>query len=130
MIDHLSTYATDFAKTKAFYDATLATLGYGLVTEMVATWNPEWPTQRLAAYGTAGKPQLWLIERKTPLGGGHVAFKAPDRASVHAWHAAAVANGGTDDGAPGPREMYSPTYYAAFAIDPDGNHLEVVTHGS
>jgi hypothetical protein len=66
MIDHLSFYATDFSATKAFYQAVLRPLGYGLVIEMVATWDPEFPTRRICAFGPQGKPCLWLMEVREP----------------------------------------------------------------
>ncbi len=128
MIDHLSFYATDFPATKKFYDATLPTLGYGVVMEMVAEWNPDWPTQRICAYGPPKKPTLWLTEKKERASPRHIAFVAPDRAAVTAFHTAALAASGVDDGAPGPRPMYHPNYYGAFVIDPDGNHVEAVCH--
>jgi catechol 2,3-dioxygenase-like lactoylglutathione lyase family enzyme len=60
--------------------------------------------------------------------GAHIAFRAPDTASVERWHAAAISSGGTDNGAPGLRPEYSGRYYAAFALDPDGNNVEAVFH--
>jgi catechol 2,3-dioxygenase-like lactoylglutathione lyase family enzyme len=66
--------------------------------------------------------------RRDPVGNGHVAFSAPDRATVDSFHEAAVAAGGEDNGAPGLREHYHPTYYAAYVKDLDGNNIEVVCH--
>ena len=85
----------------------------------------------LEMYGRRGKGDLLAIfarpgKARAPGPGFHLAFNAPDRQSVDAFHAAAVKAGGTDDGAPGLREKYSPTYYAAFVIDPDGHKLEAV----
>jgi catechol 2,3-dioxygenase-like lactoylglutathione lyase family enzyme len=72
-------------------------------------------------------PNFGVVQRD-PTGGGHIALAAPDRAAVDAFHEAAMAAGGTDNGAPGLREHYHPTYYAAYVRDPDGNNLEAVCH--
>jgi catechol 2,3-dioxygenase-like lactoylglutathione lyase family enzyme len=128
MIDHLSTYATDYEKTRAFYDAVLPGLGYPRGTEMQTTWDPEWPTRRMCAYGPEGRHVLWLIEVREAVSPRHVAFAAKDRSAVDAFHAAALANGGVDHGAPGPRPHYHESYYGAFALDPDGNNVEAVCH--
>lgn len=128
MIDHISTYTTKFDAAKAFYVAAMKALGHDLVTEMVTSWDPEFPTARIAAFGPAGRPQLWLIEKKTKHSKHHTGFAAKTRAEVHAFHEAGVAAGGTDDGKPGNRPHYSESYYGAFLIDPDGNSVEAVTH--
>ena len=78
-------------------------------------WPEFWAT--LAAEGEAG-----------PGNGTHVAFVAPSREAVDAFHAAGLAAGGTDNGAPGVRETYHPTYYGAYVLDPDGNNVEAVCH--
>jgi catechol 2,3-dioxygenase-like lactoylglutathione lyase family enzyme len=128
MIDHLSTYATDFVATCRFYDAALAPLGFTKNMDMVASWNPDWPTQRFAAYGPGQKPILWVIEVRTPSTPRHVAFVAKDRAAVDAFYAAARAAGAPDNGPLGKREIYHPDYYGAFVLDPDGNNVEAVCH--
>jgi catechol 2,3-dioxygenase-like lactoylglutathione lyase family enzyme len=128
MIDHLSTYATDFDATKRFYDAVLKPLGYGLETEMQTTWDEDWPDRRICAYGPEKKPVFWVIEVKEAVSPRHVAFRSPDREAVHAFHAAGLAAGGTDHGEPGPRPMYHEHYYAAFLLDPDENNVEAVCH--
>ncbi len=128
MIDHLTTYATDYDKTIAFYDAALATLGAERSVNMVASWNPEWPTQRFCAYSTSGKPVFWVSESKDAYTPRHVAFSATDTAAVDAFHAAGLKAGGSDNGAPGPRAQYSPNYYGGFLLDPDGNNVEAVHH--
>ena len=71
--------------------------------------------------------QLWLHEGE-PGRTVHIAFHAAERAGVDAFHAAALAAGGTDNGAPGVRAHYHPTYYAAYVLDPDGNNVEAVSH--
>lgn len=124
MIDHISLGVSDIARAKAFYSAVLTPLGYRLMMEF----------DDAAGYG-ATHPSFWI---GVPSGsspalagsGSHVAFAAPDRAAVDAFHAAALAAGARDDGAPGLRPHYHPTYYAAFVIDPDGHRLEAVHHGA
>ena len=128
MIEHLSFYAIDFAKTRAFYEAALPPLGYEKVVDAVATWNEAWPTQRMAAFGPPGKPAFWIIETRERPTPRHLAFYAKTRAAVDAFHQAAVATGARDNGAPGLRAVYHPTYYGAFVIDPDGNNVEAVCH--
>lgn len=128
MIDHLSFYATDYLATKRFYEQALAPLGYAAVMEMTATGNPEWPEQRMIAFGPPQRPIFWVIETKQPATPRHLAFAAKDRAGVDAFHAAALAAGGRDNGGPGPRPQYHPGYYGAFVLDPDGNNVEAVCH--
>lgn len=130
MIDHLSTYAVDFARAQAFYDAALKPLGYERTAHMVATWDFDFPTRRMSAYGPPGQRILWLIEVKEKPTPRHVAFRAPTRQAVQDFFAAALQAGGLDNGGPGPREQYHPTYYGAFVLDPDGNNVEAVTHGA
>ena len=80
-------------------------------------------------FGQDGKPWFWVTARPAPGPESlHVAFAAADRASVEAFHREALAAGGTDNGAPGIREQYHPSYYGAFVLDPDGNNIEAVTH--
>ncbi len=128
MIDHLSAYTTKFDAAKRFYDAALEALGYGVVTQMVTSWDAAFPTARVVAYGPAGKPTLWLIEKKERGSKHHTGFVARSREAVQAFHKAGLEAGGTDDGAPGPRPHYGTTYYGAFLLDPDGNSVEAVTH--
>ncbi|GGK10481.1 glyoxalase [Alloalcanivorax dieselolei] len=128
MIDHMSTYATDFARTKAFYEAAFDALGYAPQMELVAEWNPEFSTQRMCAFGPPGKPAFWVIETKQQCTPRHVAFSAGSRSVVDVFHARALSSGGRDNGAPGIRVMYHENYYGAFVIDPDGNNIEAVCH--
>ena len=121
MLSHLSFGVADLARAAAFYDGVLATLGY------VRVWGDE----EAVGYGEPGRnDKLALFARgndvSPPGAGFHLAFAAPSRAAVEAFHAAALRLGGRDDGAPGVRPLYSPTYYAAFVIDPDGYKLEAV----
>ena len=130
VIDHLSTYATDFPATAHWYDAAMKTLGCGRVMDLVADWDPKFPTRRMAAYGPPGKPVLWVIEvpakdKATPR---HLALTAASRAVVDSFYRAAIDAGGRDNGAPGLRPDYHPNYYGAFVLDPDGNNVEAVCH--
>src|SRR3954463_16673607 len=98
MIDHLALGVSDLAASRAFYEAALAPLGYGVVIE----WDNR------VAFGPTARPILFLGEGR-PVGRGlHLAFQAPDRASVDAFHAAALAAGAADNGGPGMRPQYHP----------------------
>jgi catechol 2,3-dioxygenase-like lactoylglutathione lyase family enzyme len=120
MLGHLSFGVSDVDRSTAFYDAVMAALGFRRV----------WTGANGVGYGLEpNMDKLALFPRKgaTPPGPGfHLAFDAPDRASVDTFHAAALASGGTCDGPPGLRPHYGETYYAAFVIDPDGYRLEAV----
>jgi catechol 2,3-dioxygenase-like lactoylglutathione lyase family enzyme len=120
MLGHLSIGVRDLERAGRFYDAVLAPIG----------WVRVWTDPDGLGYGPAGgndKLAVFLRAEAHPPGPGfHLAFDAPDRAAVDAFYAAALANGGGDDGAPGPRPNFGPTYYAAFVFDPEGWHLEAV----
>jgi catechol 2,3-dioxygenase-like lactoylglutathione lyase family enzyme len=125
MIDHLGFNCRDVAASRAFYDAALAPLGIGLIAE----YGPDQtggPT--FLGYGENGKPDFWFGDDPQLGNKLHVAFLAQDRATVDAFHAAALAAGGTDNGAPGVRAIYHPNYYGAFVLDPDGHNIEAVCH--
>lgn len=128
MLDHISTYATDYPATRAFYEAVLGPLGYHVQADFVATWDEAFPERRLCAYGPAGKGAFWIIEVREPASPRHVAFAASDRAAVSRFHAAGLVAGGTDHGAPGLRPQYHEHYFGAFLLDPDGNNVEAVCH--
>ena len=128
MIDHLSSYTTNFPEAKAFYEAGLGSLGYEIQTEMVATWDPDFPERRMCAWGPSGRPVFWVIEVKEAIGPRHVAFSAPNRAAVDAFYEAVMGAGGRDEGAPGPRPIYHADYYGGFVLDPDDNNVEAVCH--
>ncbi len=117
MLNHIGLHVKDVEKSKAFYSAALAPLGYKVLKEF-----PEWNVVGLGEEN----PDFW-ISKEESAGTTHVAFTAVNHAAVDAFYEAAIANGGKDNGKPGIREMYSPTYYAAFAYDPDGNNIEVVS---
>jgi catechol 2,3-dioxygenase-like lactoylglutathione lyase family enzyme len=118
VIDHVGLGVRDLEASKAFYLRALAPLGYGILIERNGSLG----------FGAEGKPDFW-VHANRPVGGPvHVAFASPDRATVRAFHAAGLAAGGTDNGAPGQRPQYHPTYYGAFVLDPDGNNVEAVSH--
>jgi catechol 2,3-dioxygenase-like lactoylglutathione lyase family enzyme len=121
MLGHLSFGVADLPRAIAFYDAALGSLGYVRV----------WTSETQAGYGPPGGGDRLALKRQpgpvTPPGPGfHLAFEAKSRGAVDAFHAAALRHGGTDEGAPGLRPHYGPTYYAAFVRDPDGHKLEAV----
>jgi catechol 2,3-dioxygenase-like lactoylglutathione lyase family enzyme len=118
MIAHLSIGVRDMAVARKFYDAALTPLGCRCL----------FPGDSGAGYG-AESADFWLNQTDHPVpadprSGLHVCFAAPDRASVDAFYKAALAAGGTDNGKPGIRADYGPTYYAAFVVDPDGYRIE------
>jgi catechol 2,3-dioxygenase-like lactoylglutathione lyase family enzyme len=116
-LDHVSLEVSDFARSKSFYEVALAPLGITLMLE---------PRPNVAGFGS-DMPFFWITKRgRQPDSGVHVAFTAPDQSVVDAFHAAALEAGGTDNGGPGLREIYHPTYYGAFVLDPDGNNVEAV----
>jgi catechol 2,3-dioxygenase-like lactoylglutathione lyase family enzyme len=121
MLGHLSFGVRDLARAARFYDAALGPLGY------VRVWDG---APKGVGYGPPGDGDKLALfakpETHAPGPGFHLAFDAPNRAAVDAFHEAALAAGGRDDGAPGVRAHYGPTYYAAFVIDLDGHKLEAV----
>jgi len=118
MIDHLTWTVRDLGRTKAFYTSALAPLGYGVVMEF----------EGMLGMGRPEKPVFWLKQGEPPTTPMHLAFRAEDRASVDAFHAAALAAGAQDNGKPGLRSDYHPSYYGAFVFDPDGHPIEAVCH--
>ena len=128
MIDHASVSVSDPAASKAFYEAALAPLGYRVVMEFGPVTGLGGPTPG-APEDAPVHTDLWLApaENPTPC---HIAVTASTTAQVAAFYEAALAAGGTDNGAPGERSHYHPGYYGAFVLDPDGNNLEAVFHGA
>ena len=117
MYDHIGIKTRNLAASVRFYAASLSSLGHVLASQNAGG----------AGLGPAGAPALWLYANPSAAGPGmHIAFNAPTRAAVDAFHAAGLKAGGRDNGAPGLRADYSPTYYAAFLVDPDGNNVEAV----
>jgi catechol 2,3-dioxygenase-like lactoylglutathione lyase family enzyme len=118
LFDHVALRVRDIARSRAFYERALKPLGVRVVQ---SSQGP---------LGFARDDQdLWIKEQETPGGPVHIAFAAPDRETVDAFHAAAVQAGGVDNGSPGLRPHYHSAYYAAFVLDPDGNNIEAVFHG-
>lgn len=125
MLDHIGFNVKDVHASKAFYDKALEPLGIAVVM----TVGPEQTGVRTyLGYGKDGKPFFWFGDDPELGNRLHVAFAAASRAEVDAFHAAAVAAGGTDNGAPGLRPHYHPNYYGAFVLDPDGHNIEAVSH--
>jgi catechol 2,3-dioxygenase-like lactoylglutathione lyase family enzyme len=124
MIDHIGFPVSDYARSKAFYEKTLAPLGYTIIKEIAETTSGS----PACGFGKAGKPDFWIGGEGGLKGVLHVALVADDRATVDAFHRAAMAAGGTDNGAPGLRPHYHPNYYGAFVLDPDGHNVEAVCH--
>jgi catechol 2,3-dioxygenase-like lactoylglutathione lyase family enzyme len=118
MIDHVSLRVSDYARSKKFFTAALAPIGYELIMEHGDA----------AGFGAGSKPDFWIGGGGTAGAATHVCFAADSRAQVDAFYKAAIAAGGRDNGAPGVRAMYHPTYYGAFVLDPDGNNIEAVSH--
>jgi catechol 2,3-dioxygenase-like lactoylglutathione lyase family enzyme len=118
VIDHVGFEVSDLSRSARFYDALFYALGARRMIE----------SEHAVAYGVNG-PEVWIVVRGRPPGPGygHVALHASGKAAVDAAHAAALANGGTDDGAPGQRPQYGRRYYAAYLRDPDGLRVEVVS---
>ena len=122
IIDHVGVPVTDFDRAMAFYTAALGTLGIKPLVEFEADGH------RHAGFGIDG-PSFWIGTGKQHRGEAHIAFAARSRSEVEAFHAAALANGGRDNGRPGLRPHYHANYYGAFAFDPDGHNIEAVHHG-
>ena len=117
MYDHIGLKVKDIDASVRFYEAALSPLGFVLSSRDASG----------AGFGPKGAPALWLYADKSTKGAGtHVAFRAEDRAAVDRFHKNGIKAGAKDHGAPGLRADYSPTYYAAFLIDPDSNNVEAV----
>jgi catechol 2,3-dioxygenase-like lactoylglutathione lyase family enzyme len=132
MLDYMTFRVSNLERSRAFYTAALATLGY---TESTAF---EFDGQKMVGLGFKAdgvtKMDTWLVQGPSPHGGPaittgcHLCWRAANRAEVDAFYVAAMAAGGKDNGPPGLREHYHPNYYGAFVIDPDGNNVEAVCH--
>ena len=118
MIDHFTLKVNDCEKSKAFYAAALKPLGYAVAMEFGSS----------CGLGVGGKPDLWLAEDAGNVRPTHFAFHTRNRKVVDGFYAAALSAGARDNGPPGVRKDYHPSYYAAFVLDPDGHNVEVVCH--
>ena len=125
MIDHTGISISDYERSKAFYTAALTPIGYQLLVELPAAVTG---STDVAGFGEPPKPDFWIsrgVPNTPPI---HIAFRVDSRAKVDAFHRAALAAGGTDNGAPGLRPHYHLNYYGAFVRDPDGHNVEAVCH--
>jgi catechol 2,3-dioxygenase-like lactoylglutathione lyase family enzyme len=119
-VDHVGFAVADYGRSKAFYVQALAPLGVTLLMEFSGA---------SAGFGRSGRPSFFIEAQGEPVRGRlHIALKADSRAQVDAFFDAAIAAGGTDNGAPGVRAIYHPDYYGAYVLDPDGNNIEAVCH--
>lgn len=125
MIDHIGITVGDFQAGKQFYAKALAPIGYSLVMEVSAEQTGH---NAAAGFGVPPKPDFWIAGGAPNVPPVHVAFRVSSRALVRAFHAAALAAGGRDNGGPGLRPHYHPHYYGAFVLDPDGHNIEAVCH--
>jgi catechol 2,3-dioxygenase-like lactoylglutathione lyase family enzyme len=113
LFDHVHLRVADLEASRRFYEAVLGVVGVPV---------------RDGHAGAFTADELYVSADGPPTQGAHLAFQAADRDTVHRFHEAALAAGGRDNGGPGER-TYHPGYYAAFALDPDGNNIEAVHHG-
>lgn len=125
MIDHLDLAVRDLVRSRDFYSAVLAPLGYRPVLEIVRADG-----RAGTGFGPSDRPQFFIGGGVPPVGRLHFAFAATDRSAVAAFHAAALALGAEDRGAPGLRLQYTSTWYAAYVSDPDGHTIEAVCHAA
>jgi catechol 2,3-dioxygenase-like lactoylglutathione lyase family enzyme len=117
MLDHVTLGVTDLERARAFYDRVLKPLG---IDRLYADG------ESFCGYGADRKAFFWIGARDVVASGAHVAFLAPNRATVDAFHAAALPAGGRDNGRPGLRPHYHRHYYGAFILDADGHNIEAV----
>ena len=118
MIDHTGVTVSNVGRSKTFYAAALAPLGYSVLMEF----------EQFAGFGVAPKPDFWIGQGTPNVPAMHVAFRAETRVQVDNFYKAAMAAGGSDNGAPGLRAHYHANYYGAFVLDPDGHNIEAVCH--
>jgi catechol 2,3-dioxygenase-like lactoylglutathione lyase family enzyme len=119
VIDHVGLNVRDLAASRALYEAALAPLGFEQVIEH---------GEQVGFVSPDRYPDFWIARRDPATSGAHVALRAASRAAVDAFHAAALAAGAQDNGAPGIRHEYGEDYYGAYVLDPDGNNVEAMTY--
>jgi catechol 2,3-dioxygenase-like lactoylglutathione lyase family enzyme len=127
MLDHTGIAVSDLNKSRAFYLKALGPLSISLIMEVTAEQTGDGAH---AGFGKDGKPFFWIGSGGRPSGPTHFAFTAKSRDEVVAFHRAALAAGGKDNGPPGFRPHYHANYYGAFVLDPDGNNIEAVCHNA
>ena len=125
MLDHVSLGVRDLARSRRFYDAVLLPLGLVRILDFGADRGSDYGAQP-APLGVEFTITREDSVREAP--GLHLCFRAPSRTAVHAFHRAALAEGGSCDGPPGLRAVYHGDYFAAFVRDPDGHRIEAVCH--
>ena len=124
MLDHVSLGVSDLTRSRGFYDAALRPLGLVRIVDFEGRG-----TDYSSAPGSLGVEFTITVEPDAaPSRGAHICFHARDREAVAAFHRAAIAHGGRDDGPPGVRPRYHASYYGAFVLDPDGHRIEAVCH--
>ena len=125
MFDHVAITVGDFARSKAFYVRALVQTGH---SRLVEPPEPPGGGPRTAGFCHADGSDLWISEGDATGPPIHLAFRVSSRAEVEAFYRDALAAGGKDNGAPGLRPHYHPTYYGAYVLDPDGHNIEAVCH--
>lgn len=125
MIDHVGVVVSDFAKSRAFYVKALAQTGHSKLVDLPDTNDGD---AKAAGFCHADGSDFWIRQGAATRPPVHIAFRVPSRAAVDAFYEAAIAAGGRDNGAPGPRPHYHADYYGAFVLDPDGHNIEAVCH--
>lgn len=126
VINHIEIAVTDAERSRRFYEAALSPLGLALVISTTGAVNGG----ARYGFGRDGYPSFWIHGEPGINRPVHIAFTGADRAAVNAFYKAALASVGTDNGGPGIRERYHPSYFAAYVLDPDGNNIEAVCQSS
>lgn len=127
MIDHTGVTVSDFERSKQFYQVALGAIGYELLAIFPASTTGR---TDVAGFGEDGKADFWISKGEPNRPPVHVAFRVTSQQLVRAFHEAALAAGGRDNGPPGPRSHYHAGYYGAFVLDPDGHNIEAVFHAT
>lgn len=118
VLDHITVNVRDLARARRFYRAAFGAIGMNLNLDFSSAFG----------FGSRDENIFWLARDRRASGGGHYALRVAHRWEVDAFHVAATAAGGKDNGAPGPRPSYGPSTYAAFVLDPERNNIEVVCY--
>lgn len=126
MIDHIGIAVSDAGRSRDFYDELLGAIGLQRLMTVPPAGNSSGGETH--GYGRDDDAFFWIGDNEAVGEGTHVAFRVESRAQVHAFHAAGLRAGGRDNGGPGLRPHYGPSYYAAFILDPDGINMEAVCH--